>query len=97
MPTYITLYRYTDQGISNIKESPNRMHAYRQALQDMGGGLKAIYLTMGQYDCVAILELPDDESAARANLALASLGNVRTETLRAFTEDEFRQITDALP
>ncbi len=97
MPTYITLYRYTDQGITNIKESPNRMNAYRQALQDMGGELKAIYLTMGQYDSVAILELPDDESAARANLALASLGNVRTETLRAFTEDEFRQITDALP
>jgi len=97
MPTYITLYRYTDQGISNIKESPNRMNAYRQALQDMGGELKAIYLTMGQYDCVALLELPDDETAARANLTLASLGNVRTETLRAFTEDEFRQITDALP
>jgi uncharacterized protein with GYD domain len=63
----------------------------------MGGELKAIYVTMGQYDFVDVLEAPDDETAAKFALALGSLGNVHTETLRAFTQDEFRQIVAGLP
>ena len=97
MPTYITLHRYTQQGIQNIKESPNRIDAGKQAARSLGVELRGIYVTMGQYDLVAIGEAPDDETAARFALALASQGNVTTETLRAFTEDEFRQLVAGLP
>lgn len=97
MATYITLFRYTQQGIQNIKQGPARIDAFRQALQAAGAELKGIYLVMGQYDFVAIIEAPHDETVTKINLALGSLGNVRTETLRAFTEDEFRQLVAALP
>lgn len=97
MPTYITLFRYTNQGVENIKESPARIDAGRQAIQAAGGELKAWYLTMGQYDGVIIAEAPDDETVARIALATAALGNIRTETLRAFTEEEFRQLVASLP
>ena len=97
MPTYITLFRYTEQGIKNIKESPNRIDAGRQAIQAAGGQLKAWYLTMGEYDGVIIAEGPDDETAAKFLLATAAQGNIRTQTLRAFTEDEFRQLVGTLP
>lgn len=97
MPTYVTLYRYTQQGAQNIKDSPDRISAARDAARSMGVDLRAIYLTMGQYDLVAVAEAPDDETVARFGLALGSLGNVRTETLRAFTEDEFRGLVADLP
>jgi uncharacterized protein with GYD domain len=97
MPMYITLFRYTDQGIKTIKDSPARLDASKQAMQAMGADLKAVYVTMGQYDLVAVTEAPDDETAAKLVLALGSEGNVRTETLRAFTEEEFRNIVAALP
>ena len=96
MPTYITLYRWTQQGVQNVKESPSRVDAARSALREIGAELKAIYLTMGQYDFVAVWEAPDDETAARATLGLASQGNVRSETLRAFGEDEYRKIIGGL-
>jgi uncharacterized protein with GYD domain len=97
MPTYVTLYHFTQQGVQNIKESPDRIAAAREVAGSMGVDVKGIYLTMGQYDLVAIAEAPDDETVARFGLALASLGNVRTETLRAFTEDEFRTLVADLP
>ena len=97
MPTYIQLYRWTDQGIRTVKDSPDRVAAAQQAIQSMGGDLKAIYITLGEYDFVGVLDAPDDETAAKFALALSSAGNVRTETLRAFSLDEFRQLTAALP
>ena len=97
MPTYITLANYTQQGMANIKQSPSRLDAARQALQPLGVDITAFYLTMGRYDFVAVVEAPDDEAAAKTLLALGAQGNIRTETLRAFAEDEFRQIVDALP
>ena len=97
MPTYITLYQLTQKGIENIKESPARLDAARQAGKAMGAEGKAFYLTMGQYDFVVIGEAPDDESVAKVNLAIGSTGAVRTETLRAFTEEEYRKIIAALP
>ena len=97
MPTYIQLFRWTDQGIRNVKASPDRVAAAGQAIQSMGGELKAIYVTTGQYDFVGVLEAPDDETVTKFALALGSAGNVRTETLRAFSLDEFRQLTAALP
>jgi uncharacterized protein with GYD domain len=97
MPTYITLYKLTQKGIENIKESPSRLDAARQAAKAMGVEGKAFYLTMGQYDFVVIREVPDDETVAKLALAHGSRGFVRTETLRAFTEEEYRKIIAALP
>ena len=96
MPTYITLIRYTTQGMQNIKDAPARLDAAKQAAQELGVDVKAYYLTMGQYDAVTIIEAPDDETVARIALTVGSRGNVSTETLRAFTEDEFRRITSSL-
>jgi uncharacterized protein with GYD domain len=97
MATYITLFRYTQQGITSIKQAPGRIDAARQAYRALGVELKALYLVMGRYDTVAIVEAPDDTTAAKAALSLAAQGNVSTETLRAFSEDEFRSIVADLP
>ncbi len=97
MPTFITLINWTQQGIERVKESPARIDAARQAFKAMGAELKQWYLVLGRYDVVVIAEAPDDETAAKLALATGALGNVRTETLRAFTEDEFRKMVAALP
>jgi uncharacterized protein with GYD domain len=97
MPTYISMLRYTQQGISNAKNAPARIDAAKEAYRKAGGELKAIYLTMGQYDLVAIAEMPNDETVARMALALGAQGNIRSETMRAFTEAEFRKIVGSLP
>jgi uncharacterized protein with GYD domain len=97
MPTYITLLRWTPQGIQHIKESPARLDRAREAIKAAGGELKAFYLTIGQYDGVAISEAPDDEAYARSLLVIGSAGAVRTETLRAFPEADYRKIIAALP
>ena len=97
MATYIILTNYTQKGIENIKDSPARLDAAKKAFKAMGAELKQWYLVMGQYDAVVVAEGPDDETVAKLALAIGSLGNVRTETLRAFTEDEYRKIIAALP
>jgi uncharacterized protein with GYD domain len=91
------LFRFTQQGMQNIKESPARVDAAKKAFEDMGAQIKAFYAVMGQYDMLFIVEAPDDETIVKAALATASMGNVHTETLRAFTEDEFRTIVASLP
>jgi len=97
MPTYISLVHYTQQGIQNVKQSPARVDAFKKALQAAGATLKGFYLVMGQYDFVTIIEAPDDTTVAKITLAIGALGNIRTETHRAFTEDEFRKIIAQLP
>ena len=97
MPTYINLVSYTDQGIRAIKDSPKRLDVAKKMLKDMGGELKAFYLTLGQYDIVTAAEAPNDEVIAKFVLALGAAGNVRTQTLRAFPEAEYRKIIAALP
>ena len=97
MPTYISLLRYTQQGIQKIKESPGRLDAARKAYQSMGAKIKDFYLVSGQYDIVLVAEAPDDTTAAKLALMVGAQGNVRTETLRAFTEGEYRKIIAALP
>ena len=97
MTTYIMLARFTQQGIQHIKESPNRLEAGKQAFRSMGAELKEFYLVSGQYDIVTIFEAPDDETMAKVVLALGSKGNVKTETLRAFTEDEYVKLVSDLP
>jgi uncharacterized protein with GYD domain len=96
MATYVTMLHYTDQGIRNIKESPGRLDAAKKAYQAAGGELKQFYLAMGRYDAVVVGEFPDDETAARVGLTIGSLGSVRTETLRVFTEGEYRNIIGSL-
>jgi uncharacterized protein with GYD domain len=97
MARYIVLANWTQKGIENIKDSPNRLDAARDAWRALGGELKEFYLTMGQYDMAVVVEAPDDETAAKLALATGAQGSIRTVTLRAFTEDEYRQIIAALP
>lgn len=97
MPTYIILINYTDQGIRNVKESPKRLDAAKKLLKSMGGEFKQFYLTMGAYDLATIVEAPNDEAIAKFALVVGSLGNIRTTTLKAFPEDEYRKIIAALP
>ena len=92
MPTYITLLRWTSEGIENIKESPSRLDAARKAFQAAGVTMKDFYMVTGGYDMVIIFEAPDDVTLAKATLSVASKGSVQTETLRAFTENEYRTI-----
>ena len=97
MPTYISLINYTEQGIRDIKNAGKRTTAAKKLLSSMGGKVKAIYLTLGSYDIVTITEAPDDETAAKFALTVGAMGNVRTTTLKAFTEAEYRKIIDSLP
>lgn len=97
MPHYVTLLKYTQQGIAKVKDSPGRLDAARKAAEKLGGKLHSWYLTMGRCDAVFISEFPDDETCARFALSVASLGNVTTETLKAFNEAEYRKIIGSLP
>jgi len=95
MPSYICLMSWTQQGIAKVKDSGSRLDAGREAFKKLGVEIKDVYLTMGRYDLVAVIEGPDD-AVARALLSLASQGNIQTETLRAWKEDEYRKITGAV-
>lgn len=97
MPTYVSLLRFTDQGIRNIKESPTRLDAAKKAFQAQGGELKQVFLMMGQYDMLLVGDAPNDETIGKIALALGSLGNVRSESCRAFTEAEYRKLIAGLP
>ena len=97
METYIVLANYTQQGVAHIKEGPGRIDAARQALEAAGGKWLGWYLTMGRYDIVLIVQVPDGKTIATWLVSVGSLGNVRTETLRAYTEEEFRRLAADLP
>jgi uncharacterized protein with GYD domain len=96
MPTYVTLIHYTEQGVKTFKDLKSRLEETRRAGDPLGATLKAFYLTMGQYDAVVISEAPDDATVAKLALAAAGRGNVRTETMRAFSEDEALRIAEEL-
>ncbi len=97
MSIYIMLMNYTEQGIGNIKGSPKRADAARFLAKSCGAELKDLYLTMGEYDLIGIVEAEKDDAVAKFALALGSIGNVRTTTLKAFTEPEYRNIIETLP
>jgi len=97
MPTYITLMKLTDQGARDIKDAPNRVGSAVKMWEMLGGKTLGVYLTMGEYDYVAIGEGPSDEAALTFSLALSSRSNVRTTTLRAFTAAEFTEMVKKLP
>jgi uncharacterized protein with GYD domain len=92
MPSYITLANFTDQGIRSYKDTTKRAQAFTDLVEQMGGKVKDMYWTMGAYDLVVITEAPDDETATAATLKVASLGNVRTTTLRGFGMEEINTI-----
>ena len=97
MSTYIMLLDYTDQGIRNIKEAPKRADAARDLAKRCGAEVKDVYMTIGSHDLVALLEAPGDEAIAKFALSIGALGNVRTTTLKAFGEREYRSIIESLP
>jgi uncharacterized protein with GYD domain len=96
MTTYIMLANWTDQGAQNVKDSPRRLDTAKKALEEMDGEFKSFFMTMGDYDLVAVYEAPDDAVAARFTLQLGMLGNVRTRTLKAFPEAAYREIVASL-
>ena len=96
MANYIILINWTDQGIKNVKDSTKRLDAGRELAKKLGCKVGEAYLTIGPYDLVIMFEAPDDETAAKYNLTLASGGNVRTTTLKAFPEDAYRKIIASL-
>ncbi len=97
MATYISLLKFTQQGIKNIKQGPERLDAAKQAFKAAGAEIKDFYLTMGQYDAIVVSEAPDDETTAKIALSIGALGNVQTETFPAFSESEYKKIVSALP
>ena len=97
MPTYIALLKWTPQGLQNVKQSPSRLDAARKAFQSVGVTMKSFFMVTGRYDMVAVVEAPDDAALAKALLATTSMGSITSETCRAFTEDEYRQIVAGLP
>ena len=96
MATYLLLLNWTDQGIRNVKESPKRLDAAKQLVQSLGGEIKTVYMTQGNFDLALVIEMPTDEKLASFVLKLGSYGNVRTTTLKAYTEEEYRKIIGGL-
>lgn len=96
MPTYISLMRWTQQGVANVKDSPSRLDSGRKAFKEMGVEIKQVHMTMGRYDLIMLLEAPSDDVVAKALLSLATFGNVQTETLKAWNEDDYRRITGSI-
>ena len=97
MPTYMTLIRYTQQGIESIKDSPARLDTAKDLYKSLAAEIKSFYLTMGRYDVVVISEAPDDETTTKLAMTIGSSGAIRTETFRIFTEDEYRNLISELP
>jgi uncharacterized protein with GYD domain len=97
MPTYIALLKWSPQGLQNVKQSPSRLDGARKAFQSGGVTMKSFFMVTGRYDMVAVVEAPDDAALAKAILATTSMGSITSETCRAFTEDEYRQIIAGLP
>ena len=96
MPAYITLINFTEQGIKEAKNTVSRARAVEKAIEAMGGRKIGVWWTLGQYDLVFISESPDDESLTRLLLQVGMQGNVRTTTMRAFSEDEMEHIVAGL-
>lgn len=92
MATFIVLASFSDQGIKNVKQTVERADAFKQMAAKAGAKVKEIYWTLGSHDVIAICEAPDDETATAMALSVASRGNVRSETLRAFTFDEMKKV-----
>ena len=96
MPSYLSLVSWTDQGIKTVKDSPSRLDAAKAAITAAGGRLIFFYMLMGEYDIAILTEFPDDEVATRFLLGQAAVGNIRSTTLKAFQESEYRALIESL-
>ena len=96
MATYIAFLKWTSQGLQNIKDSPSRLDAARKGFEAAGAKMKDFYMVTGRYDMVAVVEAPDEIVLAKAILASTSQGSITSETCRAFSESEYRQIISGL-
>ena len=96
MPSYIVMLKWTAQGLQSVKQSPSRLDAARKSFEAGGVKMKDFYMVTGKHDMIAVVDAPDDIALAKALLTVASGGSVITETCRAFTEDEYRQIIGGL-
>ncbi|MBV9268866.1 MAG: GYD domain-containing protein [Acidobacteriaceae bacterium] len=96
MPTYIAMLKWTPQGLQNIKQSPSRLDAARKGFESAGVRMKDFYMVTGKHDMIAVIEAPDDAALARAILTTNAQGSVTSETCRAFTESEYREIVGKL-
>lgn len=97
MPTYVHLSNLTGHGVQNIEDSPERLADGEELAASLGGEIKHFYLTFGRYDFVTVTEFPDDEAAAQFVLRVSGAGAIEMETLKAFPEDEYRDVIDGLP
>ena len=96
MLTYLIQSQWTEQGIRTVKDSAKRLDLGKKKLKEMGGEIKAVYLTTGAFDMLAVVEVPTDATLASYVLWLGSQGNLKTQTVKAFTEDEYRRIIGEL-
>ena len=92
MATYVTLVSWTEQGVKNAQDTTRRAREFRGDVERRGGKVLGLYWTQGRYDIVATVDFPDEQTAMAELLALGRIGNVRTETLRAFDENEMEHI-----
>jgi uncharacterized protein with GYD domain len=92
MPSYLSLLNWTHQGVTDAEESAKRIEAFRQSVSDAGGRLIFLYMLMGEYDFASLIEVESDEIAAELMIRLGEKGNVRSQTMRAFTEDESKTL-----
>ena len=97
MATYISLVQFTDKGIHGARETTQRVTDWAEKVRSMGVTIKQMYWTLGQYDQVCVFEAPNDEAAASVLLSADMLGNIRTQTLRAFTSAEMEKILANIP
>ena len=97
MATFIMLASFTDQGIRNVKDTTKRADAFKELAKGSGATIKDIYWTLGQYDQVCVFDAPDDETTASVLLAADTPGNIRTQTMRAFTTSEMEKILAKVP
>src|SRR5690349_24910263 len=97
MATYISLVKFTDKGMQAAKQTTERVAEWSAKVQSKGVSIKQMYWTLGHYDQVCIFEAPDDETAASVLLAADMLGNIRSQTMRAFTAPEMQKILSKVP
>jgi uncharacterized protein with GYD domain len=96
MPKYVVLSNWTDEGVKNVKDTVSRYQAAKQLVESKGGKFEANFWTAGPYDFVSVIEVPDDATGAALSLQLATGGNIRGLTMRAFTEDEMKGIIEKM-
>ena len=97
MLNYVTLYKWTEQGVKSVKDTVGRVEKAKELVEKMGGHLLNVYWTQGRYDLVAFSEWPNEDLAMTFSLALASTGNVQSETLRAYSAEDMTRFLDKMP